>query len=101
MPDEVHEAWFDDNCLSFDGRVVELFGFSDSQRKHVREFGYEVKGPDRRGSYILRTGRLKKGKLKGGTLLSVGATEWPAVEAVLRRIDAVQADVGLADSATK
>lgn len=34
MSETVHEAWFDDNCLSFDGRLVELFGFSDSERKH-------------------------------------------------------------------
>ncbi|HKJ37037.1 MAG TPA: hypothetical protein VKA36_10755 [Solirubrobacterales bacterium] len=101
MSEEVHEAWFDDNCLAFDGRVVEMFGFPEVKRWHVRAFGHELNGPDRKGNYMLRVGRMRKGKIKGGGLAGVKAEAWPAVEDVLRRIEAKQAEVGLHESATK
>ena len=95
MTQQVDEAWTGGSGISFDGRVVELFGFSGTERKHVRELGYEVGGPDRKGVYTLLVGRMSKGKLKGGAMLGVTGEDWPAVEAVLRRIDAAQAELGV------
>jgi len=95
MTQQLDEAWAGENCISFDGRVVEVFGLSETERLHVREFGYEVEGPARKGAYVLRMGRLRKGKLKGGVLMGVEGEDWPAVEAVLRRIDATQAELGV------
>lgn len=95
MTQQVDEAWAGEHCISFDGRVVELFGFSAPERTHVREVACEVDGPDRKGRYVLRIGRLSKGKLKGGVMLGVNGEDWPAVEAVLRRIDAAQAELGV------
>lgn len=58
MEPQIEEIWMGDNCLAFDGRVVELFGFAEVFRLHLREFGSEVEGPDKRGSYRLRIGRV-------------------------------------------
>lgn len=95
MTQQVDEAWMGEDCISFDGRVVEVFGLSQAERLHVREFGYEVDGPDRKGRYVLRIGRRRKGKMKGGAMMAVDGEDWPAVEAVLQRIDATQAELGV------
>jgi hypothetical protein len=92
MTPGVHEVWFDDCCLAFDGRVVEVFGgMGSSDRFHLRQFGHEVKGPDRSGAYSLHAGlRNKRGRLSGGVSAIVQAAEWPQVQQLLQLIDAAR-----------
>ena len=45
------EVWADEILLTFDGRVVEVFGFpgSESIRFHVLNLELSAEGPDRKG----------------------------------------------------
>ena len=81
------EAWSDDLLLSFDGRVVEVFGFpgSESIRFHVRNLEVTVDEPDRkqrRGVF------LKPASGSGGCRFDVTPEDWAHVEPLL---DAVYA----------
>ena len=85
MGTELFEAWAGANGVAFDGRVVEVFGFSDSHRYHVREVEVDVADPDRKGRRGIRIGRGG-----GGAAFKVEAADWPAMEGVLQRLSAAK-----------
>ena len=78
---ELAEAWAGTNGVAFDGRVVEVFGFSDTERYHLREVEVEVAEPDRKDRRAVKIGRGR-----GGVMFNVDASDWPAMEAVLQRL---------------
>src|ERR687896_1300239 len=57
------EVWAGDVLLCFDGRVVEVFGFSGSEsiRFHVRNLELEVGEPDRKGRRSVRIKPASRG----------------------------------------
>lgn len=85
MGTELFEAWAGTIGVAFDGRVVEVFGFSDSHRYHLREVEVEVADPDRKG----RRGVLI-GRGGGGAGFKVEDADWPAMEGVLQKLSAAK-----------
>jgi hypothetical protein len=58
------EVQVDDDCImTFDGHVLERFGYQSADRFHVRLLVVEVAGPDKRG---MRTVKLKHSGGPGG-----------------------------------
>jgi hypothetical protein len=84
---EVSEAWTGKYGAAFDGRVVEIFGYSDAHRYHLREVEVDVSDPDRKGQRRVRIGRSG-----GGPQFKVGADDWPAWANLLGRIAAMRSD---------
>ena len=82
----MHEAWADDLLLTFDGAVLEVFGFpgSDSLRYHVRNLDLTVE----EGKEGRRHVTVKPASRGGGCAFDVPAADWPAAGAL---IDAVLA----------
>ena len=78
---ELVEAWAGKTGVAFDGRVVEVFGFSDTERYHVREVEVKVADPDRKDRRDILIGRGG-----GGVGFKVEAADWPAMEGVLQRL---------------
>jgi hypothetical protein len=85
---ELVEAWAGTNGVAFDGRVVEVFGFSDAERYHLREVEVEVAEPDRKDRRAVKIGRGR-----GGAMFSVEATDWPAMEGVLQRLSEAKSNL--------
>ena len=79
------EVWADDVLLTFDGRVVEVFGFpgSESIRFHVRNLDLAVDGPDRKGRVTLKLEPASRG---GGCHIEVPEQDWPEVGAFVDRV---------------
>ena len=79
------EVWADDVLLTFDGRVVEVFGFSGSEsiRFHVLNLELAVEGPDRKGRHTLRIEPAMRG---GGCHVPVPEADWPAVAPFVDRV---------------
>ena len=79
------EVWADDILLTFDGRVVEVFGFpgAESIRFHVLNLDMSVDGPDRKGRYALKLGPATRG---GGCQVEVPEADWPEVGPFLDRV---------------
>ena len=79
------EVWADDVLLTFDGRVVEVFGFSGSEsiRFHVLNLDLSVDGPDRKGRYTLMIEPAMRG---GGCHVPVPEADWPAVSPFVDRV---------------
>jgi hypothetical protein len=79
------EVWADQILLTFDGRVVEVFGFpgSESIRFHVLNLDLSFDGPDRKGRHALL---LKPASHGGGCQFDVPAEDWPQVEPFLDRV---------------
>ena len=91
MTDPLVEVWVHDTGLAFDGRVVELFrSTGGSERIHLLQFGYEVRGPDKRDVRTLLAGAQSKRGISGGVSMAVEGADWPAVEQLLRSIDAAR-----------
>lgn len=82
----MHEVWIDDTLLTFDGTVVELFGFpgNASLRFHVKNLGVEVGEPNRKGVRALQFDPATK--YSGGARMDIPAEDWPNVEPVLHEI---------------
>ena len=88
----MHEVWAGDVLLTFDGRVLEIFGFpgQESYRFHVKNMELTAEGPDKKGRYRA-TAMSAKGS--GGCSLEVGADDWPQVGPFLDRVlDAMPTD---------
>ena len=66
--------------VSFDGRVLELFGFSNPVRYHVNELDARVKGPDKKGRYEVTVGS----RWRGMAQFTVEGADWPAIEPVIK-----------------
>jgi hypothetical protein len=82
----VQECWIGDNLLSFDGRIVELFGHpaSPSARFHVENLDLDLADPDRRGD---RTLTLRAAtKRSGGVAVVIPAADLEAAEPVLAAV---------------
>lgn len=79
------EVWADEILLTFDGRVVELFGFpgSESIRFHVLNLELTVDGPDRKGRYELF---IRPASGAGGCRLDVPEADWTEVAPFIDRV---------------
>ena len=79
------EVWADDILLTFDGRVVEAFGFpgAESIRFHVLNLELTVDGPDRKGRYAVQLSPATRG---GGCRVEVPEADWPEVGPFLDRV---------------
>ena len=79
------EVWADEILLTFDGRVVEVFGFpgSESIRFHVLNLELSVDGPDRKGRYAVLITPASHG---GGCRVEVPEADWAEVEPFLDRV---------------
>ena len=79
------EVWADDILLTFDGRVVEVFGFpgAESIRFHVLNLEVASEGPDRKGRYMVKLGPAMRG---GGCAVEVPEADWPQVGPFLDRV---------------
>jgi len=82
MSDELVEARTGDTLVAFDGRVMELFGFSDPHRYHVSDLKIKVDGPDRKGRVAITIGRASA---RGGAGFGAAPEDWPALKSVLDR----------------
>ncbi|HEX2084051.1 MAG TPA: hypothetical protein VHF89_00070 [Solirubrobacteraceae bacterium] len=81
----MEEVWADDVLLTFDGRVVEVFGFpgSESIRFHVLNLEVAAEGPDRKGRYTLKLEPAMRG---GGCHIPVPEQDWPEVAPFVDRV---------------
>jgi hypothetical protein len=81
----VDEVWADDILLTFDGRVLEIFGFpgSTNMRFHVRNMELTVDEPDRKGR---RAVSVKPAMRGGGCAFEVPDGDWPQVGPFLDRV---------------
>ncbi len=88
----MREVWIDDVLLTFDGTVVEVFGFPShaSVRFHVRNIVVEVGEPNRKGRRALQFDPASK--YSGGVRMDVPPEDWPAVEPVVQEILAAMPD---------
>ena len=79
------EVWAGDVLLTFDRRVLEVFGFpgSESMRYHVRNMELSIDDPDRKDR---RAVALKPATRGGGCVFNVPPEDWPAVEPFLDRV---------------
>jgi hypothetical protein len=82
----VDEVWLGDSLLAFDGRVLEVFGFSGSEslRFHVRNIEITVEDPDRKGRRWLRVKPASKGS--GGCMFEVAPEDWPPLAPFIDRV---------------
>jgi hypothetical protein len=82
----VDEIWIDTTLVAFDGRVLEVFGFSGSEslRFHVRNIEIELQDPDRKGRRWLRIKPASPGS--GGCMFEVGPEDWPHVGPFVDRV---------------
>lgn len=85
---EVSEAIAGKNIVSFDGRVLEVFGFHDPIRYHVAELQVKFEGPDKKGRYDVTVGSRNR----GSAVFRVEAEAWPALEPVLQEARDAAAD---------
>ena len=87
----MEEIWADDILLTFDGRVLEVFGFpgQESYRFHVKNMELSIDGPDKKGRYRA-TATSARGS--GGCALEVPEADWPAVGPFLDRVLAAMPD---------
>lgn len=90
MNSEMVEAWSRTNCISFDGRIVEVFGSSSADRYHIRDAYVRVDRPDRQGSRSLLVGRLES---RQGTQVEVAGEDWADMASVLRRLEVAGAHI--------
>lgn len=79
------EVWACDSLFTFDGRVVEVFGFpgADSMRFHVLNLVIEVDEPNRKGKRWLR---MKPHKGSGGMMVEVQPADWQVLGPFLDRV---------------
>ena len=83
---ELIEGRSEKMVASFDGRVLELFGFY-SHRYHVHELEVRVEGPDKKGRYEVAIGS----RWGGGAQFRVEGPDWPALGPVIEAARAASA----------
>ena len=76
---ELLEGQAGEMVVSFDGRVLEVFGFNNAVRYHVHELEARVKGPDKKGRYEVTIGS----RWRGMAQFTVEGADWPAVAPVI------------------
>jgi len=78
------ETQIDDDCImTFDGHVLERFGYQSADRFHVRLLGVAVAGPDKRG---YRTVHLKRSR-GGGSEFQLDAAAFERFGQVLDALE--------------
>jgi hypothetical protein len=90
----VIEAWATEKTLvSFDGRVVELFGIAfevgnsgPSARYHVANLYVDIEEPDRHGRRRIELRPLADDTSHGQSLLYVDAQQWPQFEPLISQV---------------
>ena len=77
--------WADGVLFTFDGRVLEVFGFpgSQSMRFHVLNLTVELDEPDRKGRRWLRLKPVNGG---GGLMMEVPEQDWPVLGPFLDQV---------------
>jgi hypothetical protein len=86
-PDAIDEVWSDGTLYTFDGRILELFGFfgQGGLRLHVRNLALEVGEPNRKGKRGVSLSQRRGG---GGVGLSVSEADWVTLGPFLDRVRA-------------
>ena len=82
------EIWVGESLLSFDGRVLEVFGYQgqDSVRYHAGNLLVDVGEPDKKGNRIVQLKPRTKGV---GCALGISMQDWAHAAPLLERIQAV------------
>ena len=85
------EVWVGDSLLSFDGRVLEVFGYQgqDSVRYHVQNLLIDIGEPDRKGKRALQ---LKPRTRGVACVLAISTEDWATAAQLLERVQAATAD---------
>ena len=87
------EVWAGDVFMTFDGTVLELFGFPETgARFHVRNIELTVGDPGRKDR---RSVAVKPASRGGGCQFTVAPEDWPAVSPFLDRVLAAIPDPSL------
>jgi len=81
------EVWVGESLLSFDGRILEVFGYQgqDSVRYHAGNLLVDVGEPDKKGKRIVQLKPRTKGV---GCVLGISTEDWPQAAPLLERIQA-------------
>jgi hypothetical protein len=79
------EVWVGDSLLTFDGRVLEVFGYQgqDSVRYHARNLVIDIGEPDKKGKRMLQLKPRTKGV---GCVLSISTEDWAHAAQLLERL---------------
>jgi hypothetical protein len=87
------EVWVDEILLSFDGRVLEVFGYQgqDSVRYHAGNLLVDVGDPDKKGKRIVQLKPRTKGV---GCALGISTEDWARAAPLLERAQAAAAEQG-------
>jgi hypothetical protein len=87
------EIWAGECLLSFDGRVLEVFGYpsQDSYRYHAANLRIEVGDPDRKGKRTVQLTPRTKGV---GCALGISTEDWARAAPLLERVQAAAAEHG-------
>ena len=91
----MEEVWAGDSLVTFDGIVLEVFGFAsregrESVRFHVRNLDLSIGEPNRKGR---RSALIKPATSSaGGIQLDVEEEDWPTVGPLLDRVLAAMPD---------
>lgn len=82
----MREVWIDDTLLTFDGTVVEIFGFpgAANMRFHVHNLELEVGEPNRKGVRSFQVEPVTR--YSGGARMDIPAEDWPNVEPIITEI---------------
>jgi hypothetical protein len=85
------EVWVGECLLSFDGRVLEVFGYpgQDSYRYHAGNLEIDVGEADKKGK---RTVQLKPRTKGVGCAFGISIEDWADAAPLLERIQAATAD---------
>lgn len=89
------EIWINDLFVTFDGTVLEIFGFvmtaktETGGRYHVRNLRIDVEGPDRKGRRKVRFNLARGANF--GSLTEVAEDDWATVGPFLDRVNAAVA----------
>jgi hypothetical protein len=85
------EVWAGDVFMTFDGTVLELFGFPHpGARFHMKNIELSVGDPDRKER---RPVSVKPASYGGGCQFAVAPEDWPSVGPFLDRVLAAIPDV--------
>jgi hypothetical protein len=91
--DANYEVWVGDSLLSFDGRVLEVFGYQgqDSFRYHARNLLIDIGEPDKKGKRMVQLRPRTKGV---GCALAISMEDWAHAAQLLERLQEAAADEG-------
>ena len=88
----MEELWLNDLFVTFDGTVLEIFGFimtaktETGARYHVRNLQIDVEGPDRKGRHTLRFNLARNANF--GSVTEISEDDWATVGPFIDRVNA-------------